>query len=40
MVLQKVAERLEIREWMRLGESALREWLNEPNFYADDRSAR
>jgi hypothetical protein len=40
MVLQKVAERLEIREWMRLGESGLREWLNEPDLYADDRPAR
>lgn len=40
MVLQKVAERLEIREWMRLGESALQEWLNGPDLYADDRPAR
>jgi len=35
MVLAKVADRLEVREWMRLGESGLREWLN-----ADERPAR
>ncbi len=40
MVLQKVADRLEVREWMQLGESALREWLNEPDLYADERPAR
>ena len=40
MVLEKVAERLEVREWMQLGESGLREWLNEPDLYADDRPAR
>jgi len=40
IVLQRVAERLEIREWIRLGESGLREWLNEPDLYADDRPAR
>ena len=40
MVLAKVADRLEIREWMRLGESGLREWLSEPDLYADDRPAR
>jgi hypothetical protein len=33
MVLAKVADRLEVREWMRLGESGLREWLNEPDLY-------
>ena len=40
IVLHKVAERLEAREWMRLGESGLREWLNEPDLYADERPAR
>ncbi len=40
IVLQKVADRLEVREWMQLGESGLREWLNEPDLYADDRPAR
>ncbi len=40
MVLQKVADRIEVREWMQLGESALREWLNEPDLYAHDRPAR
>ena len=39
-VLEKVADRLEIREWMRLGESGLREWLNEPDLYADDHPTR
>lgn len=39
-VLTKVADRLEVREWMRLGESGLREWLNEPDLYADDRPTR
>ncbi len=39
-VLARVAERLEAREWLRLAESGLREWLNEPDLYADDRSAR
>ena len=40
IVLQKVADRLEVREWMQLGESGLREWLNEADLYADDRPAR
>jgi hypothetical protein len=40
MVLTRVADRLEVREWMRLGESGLREWLNEPDLYADDRPTR
>ncbi len=39
-VLAKVADRLEVREWMRLGESGLREWLSEPDLYADDRPTR
>ena len=39
-VLAKVADRLEVQEWMRLAESGLREWLNEPDLYADDRPAR
>lgn len=38
IVLQKVTERLEVREWMRLGESGLREWLNEQDLYADEPS--
>jgi hypothetical protein len=40
MVLAQVAERLEVREWMSLGESGFREWLTEPELYADDRPAR
>ena len=40
MVLARVADRLEVREWMRLGESGLREWLSEPDLYADDRPGR
>ena len=40
IVLAKVADRLEVREWMRLGESGLREWLSEPDLYADDRPTR
>jgi len=40
IVLHRVAERLEIREWIRLGESGLRQWLNEPDLYADDPPAR
>lgn len=40
VVLQKVTERLEVREWMRLGESGLREWLSEPDLYADEPSHR
>ena len=39
-VLARVADRLEAQAWMRLAESGLREWLNEPDLYADDRSAR
>ena len=35
-VLARAAERLEAQEWMRLAESGLREWLNEPDLYADD----
>lgn len=31
---------LEVREWMRLGESGFREWLYEPDLYADDRPTR
>ena len=38
VVLQKVTERLEVREWMRLGESGLQEWLSEPDLYADEPS--
>ena len=40
MVLATVAERREVREWMRLGEFAFQEWLTEPDLYADDRPAR
>ena len=40
MVLAKLADRLEVREWMRLGEFGLREWLNEPDLYDDDRPTR
>ena len=40
IVLREVAKRLEIREWMELGESGLREWLNEPDLYADEHPAR
>ena len=39
-VLARVADRLEAQEWMRLAESGLREWLNEPDLYADDPPAR
>jgi len=38
MVLRKVADRIEVREWMRLGESVLREWLSEQDLYADEPS--
>lgn len=40
IVLAKVAERREVREWMRLGEFGFQEWLTEPDLYADDRPAR
>jgi hypothetical protein len=40
IVLAKVADRLEVREWMRLGESAFQEWLTEPDLYADNRPTR
>lgn len=39
-VLAQVADRLEVREWMRLGESGFQEWLTEPELYVDDRPAR
>ena len=38
MVLRKVADRIEVREWMRLGESVLQEWLSEQDLYADEPS--
>ena len=38
LVLAKIADRLEMKEWMRLGEHAFQEWLSEPDLYADDRS--
>ena len=37
-VLDKVADRLEVQEWMRLCESSFQEWLTEPDLYGDDRS--
>lgn len=39
-VLAKVADRIEVREWVHLGESGFREWLTEPDLYADDRPPR
>jgi hypothetical protein len=39
-VLDEVADRLEVREWMRLGESGFHEWLSEPDIYGDDVPAR
>ena len=32
VVLATVAERREVREWMRLGELGLQEWLTEPDL--------
>ncbi len=40
MVLENVADRLEVREWMRLGESGFQEWLTEPDLYAGDGPTR
>ena len=40
IVLATAAERREVREWMRLGELGLQEWLTEPDLYADERPAR
>ncbi len=39
-VLSQLADRLEVREWMCLAEPGFREWLTEPELYADDRPAR
>lgn len=39
-VLDKVANRLEVQEWMRLCESSFQEWLADPDLYADDSPAR
>lgn len=39
-VLSRVADRIEVREWMRLSESGFQEWLTEPDLYADDQPAR
>ncbi len=39
-VLARVADRLEAQEWMRLAESGFREWLSEPDIYADEPPAR
>lgn len=38
LVLAKIADRIEVEEWMRVGEDAFQEWLSEPDLYADDRS--
>ena len=35
IVLEKLAERVEVREWMRLGEFGFQEWLTEPDLYDD-----
>ena len=40
IVLEKVAERGEVREWMRLGEAGFHEWFSEPDLSADDRPTR
>ena len=40
IVLEKLAERVEVREWMRLGEFGFQEWLTEPDLYADDLPTR
>ncbi|MBI3104658.1 MAG: hypothetical protein HYY95_03595 [Candidatus Rokubacteria bacterium] len=40
IVLEKLAERVDVREWMRLGESGFQEWLTEPDLYADDLPTR
>jgi len=39
-VLAKVADRLEIQEWMSLAESGFQEWLTEPDLYTNDLSSR
>ena len=39
-ILAQVASRLETREWMRFAESGFREWLSEPDLYADEPPAR
>ncbi len=39
-VLARVADRLEAQEWTRLAESGFREWLSEPDLYADELPAR
>ena len=39
-VLAKVADRLEIQEWMGLAECGFQEWLTEPDLYANDLSSR
>jgi hypothetical protein len=39
-VLAKVTDRLEVRDGMRLSEGGFREWLNEPDLYADEHPAR
>jgi len=37
-VRDKVADRLEVQEWMRLCESSFQERITEPDLYGDDRS--
>lgn len=39
-VLAKVADRLEVQEWMSLAESGFQEWLTEPDLYANELSSR
>ncbi len=39
-VLSKVTDRLEVRDWMRLSEAGFREWLSEPDLYADEHTTR
>ena len=40
IVLEKLAERVDVRGWMRLGEFGFQEWLTEPDLYADDLPTR
>lgn len=40
IVLAKVADRLEVRDWMRLGESGFQEWLTEPDLSPRPNSDR
>jgi hypothetical protein len=40
IVLERFADRLEVREWMRLAEPGFQEWLTEPDSYTDDGPTR